>query len=238
MLKELEINLKEAEVYFNHGLFLEASELYKEILTCLEEQIEKTTEESEKEWIKKQKAIVSKRLIELKKSVKQGDSKQGDSLETEKSFHEDKQIAYDQAVVLKKLGFYKEAVDEFKKLHASGYKTYECGKHIGQCYTNQGFKLGAINFLEQFISKNPLLPEQETRLRYDLGLLYLDVGASSKALSNFKIIQSLNKDFSNIKKDKVRQPSVSLQKSPRFKEKLKEAFNKTFNKTFKIMQTK
>lgn len=229
MLKELEINLKEAEVYVGHGLFLEASELYKEILTCLEEQIEKTTEESEKEWIKKQKAIVSERLIELKKSVKQGDS-----LETEKSFHEDKQIAYDQAVVLKKLGFYKEAVDEFKKLHASGYKTYECGKYIGQCYTNQGFKLGAINFLEQFISKNPLLPEQETRLRYDLGLLYLDVGASSKALSNFKIIQSLNKDFSNIKKDKIRQPSVSLQKSPRFKEKLKEAFNKTF----KIMQTK
>ncbi|MCD6320433.1 MAG: Flp pilus assembly complex ATPase component TadA, partial [Candidatus Desulfofervidaceae bacterium] len=105
---------------------------------------------------------------------------------------------YEKALALKELGLYKEAIEEFKKVLQKEYKVEECIQNIISCYEEQGLKLNAIRFLEDFLNRRKLTTEYKERIQYELGKLYEAVGAYTKALFCFKQITRFKHKFPDL----------------------------------------
>ncbi|HDD44745.1 MAG TPA: type II/IV secretion system protein [Candidatus Desulfofervidus auxilii] len=176
-------HLKEAEIYYDQGLYREAKEIYLKLLSQLENM-------SPTPQIDAQKHMLKAKIEEIE-SMQQ---KTEENVLTFPTTHEKESSSeiYEKAQVFKELGLYKQAIEEFKKALYKGYKVEECIHNIINCYEAQGNKLNAISFLEQILN-HPSFSRYREQIKYKLGELYEAVGAYGKALNYFKSIKNKEK---------------------------------------------
>ncbi|MDL1956358.1 MAG: Flp pilus assembly complex ATPase component TadA [Candidatus Desulfofervidus auxilii] len=176
-------HLKEAEIYYDQGLYREAKEIYLKLLSQLENM-------SPTPQIDAQKHMLKAKIEEIE-SMQQ---KTEENVLTFPTTHEKESSSeiYEKAQVFKELGLYKQAIEEFKKALYKGYKIEECIHNVINCYEAQGNKLNAISFLEQILN-HPSFSRYREQIKYKLGELYEAVGAYGKALNYFKSIKNKEK---------------------------------------------
>jgi len=181
--------LKEAEVCYSQGLYAEASKIYTSLLQQLEQMPPSAEVEVQKKFLKAKIKQIENKLDPEENIVPfpLSDSDQKTVSEL-----------YEKALALKELGLYKEAIEEFKKVLQKKYKIEECIQNIIECYEEQGLKLNAIRFLEDFLNRHKLADEYKEQIQYELGKLYEAVGAYTKALLCFKQIRKFKHRFQDL----------------------------------------
>lgn len=180
--------LKEAEVFYEQGLYAEAKSTY----TSLLKELKKMPPSAE---VKAQINILKTKIEEIEKMLEEEENViPFPTNQTE----EDPAAIYEKALALKELGLYKEAVGEFKKVLPKGYNIEECIRNIVSCYEEEGLKLEAIRFLEDFLKRHKLADEYREQIQYELGKLYEAVGAYAKALHYFKQIKKFKHKFPDL----------------------------------------
>jgi tetratricopeptide (TPR) repeat protein len=160
--------LKEASLYSNQGLFVEAKQKYLKIL----------------ETIKKSENYRgdTKLLGALQTKIKELEKKREETLqddippaltpEVQKlilelfAFSKNKDMAsIEGAVALAKFGQYEKAIDEFKRFMKEGTMPLVAAKNILRCHQNLSSINGAITEFEQWVSERALSPDQLMNLR-------------------------------------------------------------------------
>ena len=170
--------LKEASLYTNQGLFVEAKQKYLKVLEAIKNS--------------KHYRGDAKLLGALQIKIKELERKREETLQDDQppaltpevqelilrlfAFSRNKGMAaIEGAVALAKFGQYEKAMAEFKRLMKQGVMPLIAAKNILRCHQNLSSINGAITEFEQWVSEGALSPEHLMNLRAFL-LEILDKG--------------------------------------------------------------
>ena len=176
---QVNTRLQEAELYINHGLVDEARGLLQGLLADISE----SGHEQARDRIQQLLQEIESGTI-LSKGRESDD--QANSLENK----------YNNCLGLIEAGFYKEALDELKRIEDSGFRTGEIKAHIGELFLKLNSPFDALEYLEAAASEE-MDDTHRLELLYKLAITYENTGAVNKAIDVLKKIVKIDRGFRN-----------------------------------------
>ena len=200
-IEHIKYKLQEADLYLNHGLYEEASEILNELkkITGIDSKIKNEIE------------------IRLKKIPSSGNESQQVEVEEilELSNDEKFQQEFDNCLGLIEAGFFSEALEELKLLEEKWEDKGLIYITIGKLYLKLDMPFDAIEYLEKGLKYTDISDEVRCDALYQLALTYEKTGSVSKAASTLEDLININPNYRN-SKEKLEKLNETAQKYGRF----------------------
>jgi len=199
--------IKSAEAYEAHGLYNEAMELYKEILSA--------DTDLDKEILQKAQFKVdelSKEIDDDDKSVPYNLSKEEVShIKTGLSIGESVPEILDSATAFKELGLYREAISEYKKLFQADIKIDEFFEDFLESTLAVNSAADVVNEIETTISENKLDDQATASIKFMLGTELDKRNFKEQAVKCYQSVQQIDPMY-----PRIREKIESIQPDKRF----------------------
>jgi uncharacterized protein len=181
-LKDAKKKLKEADELLKRGLFLEARNAYQSLLNFHQTKLNEVAEKdlTQEEAIRKRIRILDERIREVEKR-----SAIPDAVAAPKTTGQgasDAESIFRSGLALKKIGFYEEAIGEFKKASDLQYRVSECHEEIGDSLIKMGFPAEGVKTFYQALQHKDVSSEQRSGLLEKIASTYEDINEKQKAI--------------------------------------------------------
>ena len=199
--------IKSAEAYEAHGLYNEAIELYKEILSS-DAGIDKETLQKVQFKIDE----LSKEIDDDDKSLPYNLSKEEVShIKTGLSIGESVPEILDSATAFKELGLYREAASEYKKLFQTDIQINEFFEDFLESTLAVNSAADVVEEIEATISENKLDDQATASIKYMLGAELDKRNFKEQAVKCYQSVQKIDPTY-----PKIREKIESIQPDKRF----------------------
>jgi uncharacterized protein len=216
--RSFQLQLKEAEVYLQQGLFDEAETIYASIREKLQNRLdadvsEKSLRPSERSRLLDSVASLDRRLRTVaQKRLTLLDSVGGSIKKVDPDLSPENMI--ERGLLLQGMGFYEEAIDEYKR--AATQKP----ELVSKCYELMGTSLigkneldAGIDMLRQALALEKTQEKNQIAILNKIAGAYEAYGKKQQALSTYREIILLNSDYGQAL-FKIEQLSAELKRSP------------------------
>ena len=194
--EDYQAKIKSAEAYEKHGLYDEALELYKDILSG--------DADLEEEVIQKIKFKVD----ELGKEIEDNDNPSPYNLSTEDVSHiktglstgESGPDIYNSATAFKELGLYREAISEYKKLFQTDYLTDDFLADFLECSLAVNSPADVVKEVDQIITENNIEKKARAAIHFMLGGELDKRHYKEQAIKCYEAVQKIDPIYPQIKR--------------------------------------
>ena len=195
MTEDFQSKIKSAEAYESHGLYDEALEIYKDILSG--------EADLDDDFIQKIKLKVN----ELGKEIEDKDSDSPYNLSTEEVSHIKTGLAIgesapeicDSATAFKELGLYKEAVSEYKKLFMTDYLIDDFFVDFLECSLAANNPAEVVKEIEEIIQENKFDNKTRASIHFMLGVELDKRQNKELAVKCYESVQKIDPIYPRIK---------------------------------------
>ncbi|MCD6584766.1 MAG: type II/IV secretion system protein [Desulfobacteraceae bacterium] len=193
--EDYQAKIKSAEAYEKHGLYDEALELYKDILSG--------TADLEEEVLQKIKFKVD----DLGKEIEDNDQQSPYNLSTEDVSHIKTGLSIgetgpeicDSATAFKELGLYKEAISEYKKLFLTDYLIDDFLGDFLECSLAVNSPADVVNEIDQIIKENNIENKTRAAINFMLGIELDKRHYKEQAIKCYEVVQRIDPIYPKIK---------------------------------------
>ena len=193
--EDYQAKIKSAEAYEKHGLYDEALELYKDILSG--------TADLEEEVLQKIKFKVD----DLGKEIEDNDQQSPYNLSTEDVSHIKTGLSIgetgpeicDSATAFKELGLYKEAISEYKKLFLTDYLIDDFLGDFLECSLAVNSPADVVNEIDQIIKENNIENKTRAAINFMLGVELDKRHYKEQAIKCYEVVQRIDPIYPKIK---------------------------------------
>jgi type II secretory ATPase GspE/PulE/Tfp pilus assembly ATPase PilB-like protein len=205
--KDYQAKIKSAEAYEKHGLYNEAMELYKEILSGDADLDEEAIQQ------------IKFKVNELGKEIEDKDNEAPYNLSTEEVSHiktglsigESAPEICDSATAFKELGLYKEAVSEYTKLFKTDYLIDDFLPDFLECTLAVNSPSDVVQEIEQIINENKLDNKTRASINFMLGGELDKRHYKEEAIKCYEVVQRIDPIY-----PKIKEKMESVQPDKRF----------------------
>jgi len=119
------------------------------------------------------------------------------------------QFNYQMGIACREMGFFDDAIEQFKIAHKKGQSSFEALHMLGLCYKDKGSWEEALDSLEMALKAKGIPPEKSLEAKYEKGLIYKELGKIEEAMALMKEIYDENPSFRKEEISKIVGPSLS-----------------------------
>jgi tetratricopeptide (TPR) repeat protein len=101
---------------------------------------------------------------------------------------------YDLGAAYAKAGFLDEAIEQLQTAIAGGQKPFEASRILGFCYKKKGMLEEAGQSYEKALQVEGIPREETMNVKYELGLLYKELGRKEEGLKLLREVASAERD--------------------------------------------
>lgn len=192
---DLSTSINEAEVYKSMGLYEEAMNVYRRLLT------DRQALRPEEEQTIKQKLEEIRKELEDQSDISDEDVSKVEITPIKQSLsaQENAQTILDAAFAFKELGLYEEAVNEYKRLIAMGYPSKKIIPEMAKCLMKLHSPKKASEEAISIIESQGIGEKREAQLKLHLGMEMEKVGQPELAIQLYKSALALDPEENRIK---------------------------------------
>ncbi|MDX9786997.1 MAG: MMPL family transporter [Desulfobacterales bacterium] len=211
-------HLKEAELYLQQGLLDEARRIFSSLHQKLKEELDAAEAGQKLRPSGREKLVNSVRSLEVR--LREIDQKKAAFLDSAggpvKKIEADltAENILQRGILLQGLGFYDEAIDEFR--HAAAQQAEmvgECYEHIGLALLGKGELENGVHMLRQAIDLEADQSDSQIRIYEKIADAYESMGNKQKAIGVYRELISLDAHYARALQ-KIDQLSAELRRSP------------------------
>lgn len=105
------------------------------------------------------------------------------------------QFNYQMGMACREMGFFDDAIEQFKIAHKKGQSSFEALHMLGLCYKDKGIWEEALESFEKALKSKGIPQENSLEAKYEKGLIYKELGKIEEAIALMKEIYSENPGF-------------------------------------------
>ncbi len=105
------------------------------------------------------------------------------------------QFNYQMGIACREMGFFDDAIEQFKIAYKKGQGSFEALHMLGLCYKDKGIWEEALESFERALKAKGIPPEKSLEAKYEKGLVYKELGKIEEAMAVMKEIFNENPGF-------------------------------------------
>ena len=105
------------------------------------------------------------------------------------------QFNYQMGMACREMGFFDDAIEQFKIAHKKGQSSFEALHMLGLCYKDKGIWEEAVESFEKALKSKGIPQENSLEAKYEKGLIYKELGKIEEAIALMKEIYNENPGF-------------------------------------------
>ena len=119
------------------------------------------------------------------------------------------QFNYQMGIACREMGFFEDAIDQFKIAYKKGQSSFEALHMLGLCYKDKRSWEEALDSFERALKTKGIPPEKSLEAKYEKSLIYKELGKVEETMALMKEIHNENPSFRKEEISKIVGPSFS-----------------------------